>query len=159
MLFSVWCGQCVVLAGESVNLAAGFGFNGYTSTGEPRWDMLDNVSLWDVEVISFYYVTFGKRRKFCVTHPKGGPQKSTCIKAELPHNFGISAHSCPGHPARLNKIPGSTHHMRKQALSNMGPLTGNPTLTHDTGSWTNVHHQPAKPKQSRCYTQETLLDE
>jgi hypothetical protein len=58
LIFSMWCGQCVVLAGESVNLAAGFGFNGYTSTGEPRWDMLDNVSLWDVEVISFYCIYF-----------------------------------------------------------------------------------------------------
>lgn len=36
--------------GESLNLAAGFGFNGYNSAGQPKWDSLENVSIWDVEL-------------------------------------------------------------------------------------------------------------
>ncbi|XP_076456684.1 lysophospholipid acyltransferase 6-like [Babylonia areolata] len=37
------------ILGETVNVAAGFGFNGYDSSGEPRWDLNENVSIYDVE--------------------------------------------------------------------------------------------------------------
>ena len=43
----------VVVSGEALNLAAGFGFNGYDSKGHPQWDMLRNVSIWDVEVVKY----------------------------------------------------------------------------------------------------------
>ncbi|KAL8610654.1 hypothetical protein ACOMHN_047223 [Nucella lapillus] len=37
------------MLGEVVNIAAGFGFNGYDSSGRPRWDLNENVSVYDVE--------------------------------------------------------------------------------------------------------------
>ncbi|KAL8563065.1 hypothetical protein ACOMHN_059582 [Nucella lapillus] len=37
------------ILGETLNLAAGFGFNGYDSEGEPKWDLNENVNLWEVE--------------------------------------------------------------------------------------------------------------
>lgn len=37
------------ILGETLNLAAGFGFNGYDSKGEPKWDLNENVSIWEVE--------------------------------------------------------------------------------------------------------------
>lgn len=36
--------------GESLNIAAGLGFNGYDSSGTPKWDLVENVSVWDVEL-------------------------------------------------------------------------------------------------------------
>ncbi|XP_076437992.1 lysophospholipid acyltransferase 6-like [Babylonia areolata] len=35
--------------GETLNLAAGFGFNGFDSKGQPKWDLNENVSFWEVE--------------------------------------------------------------------------------------------------------------
>ncbi|KAK7480112.1 hypothetical protein BaRGS_00028672 [Batillaria attramentaria] len=36
--------------GESVNIAAGLGFNGYDNSGKPKWDLVENVDIWDVEM-------------------------------------------------------------------------------------------------------------
>ncbi|KAJ8321692.1 hypothetical protein KUTeg_000163 [Tegillarca granosa] len=35
--------------GETVNNAAGFGFNGYDKDGEPKWDLLNNVDIYLLE--------------------------------------------------------------------------------------------------------------
>ena len=37
-----------------MNLAVGFGFNGFDRSGKPRWDLMENVSIWDVEVRPFF---------------------------------------------------------------------------------------------------------
>lgn len=35
--------------GEAVNNAAGLGFNGYDSNGEPKWDLLNNANIFELE--------------------------------------------------------------------------------------------------------------
>lgn len=35
--------------GEAVNNAAGLGFSGYDSNGEPKWDLLNNANIWTLE--------------------------------------------------------------------------------------------------------------
>ncbi|KAK7092109.1 hypothetical protein V1264_009710 [Littorina saxatilis] len=47
------------ILGESLNLAAGFGFNGYDKTGQPRWDLMENVSIWDVELANSLKINIG----------------------------------------------------------------------------------------------------
>ena len=44
---------------DLVNNASGFGFNGYDEKGKPKWDLLTNVNIIQLEVISksFYYVS------------------------------------------------------------------------------------------------------
>ena len=44
----------VWLLAESVNNASGFGFNGFDRNGEPKWDLLTNVNIIELEVIKFY---------------------------------------------------------------------------------------------------------
>ncbi|XP_064846784.1 lysophospholipid acyltransferase 2b [Oncorhynchus masou masou] len=34
---------------DAINNAAGFGFNGYTSDGSPRWDLISNLRITDIE--------------------------------------------------------------------------------------------------------------
>jgi len=42
------------VAGESVNASAGLGFNGYNEKGQVRWDLIDNVDIYKVEVCDFF---------------------------------------------------------------------------------------------------------
>ncbi|PVD32266.1 hypothetical protein C0Q70_07699 [Pomacea canaliculata] len=37
------------ILGEAINVAAGFGFNGYDENGKAKWDLVDNVNVWVVE--------------------------------------------------------------------------------------------------------------
>lgn len=41
---------CFCYSGEAINVAAGFGFNGYDENGKAKWDLVDNVNVWVVEV-------------------------------------------------------------------------------------------------------------
>ena len=40
----------IFYTGEAVNNAAGLGFNGYDSNGEPKWDLLNNANIFELEV-------------------------------------------------------------------------------------------------------------
>jgi lysophospholipid acyltransferase 1/2 len=46
----------VWLLAESVNNASGFGFNGFDRNGEPKWDLLTNVNIIELEVRKYYDV-------------------------------------------------------------------------------------------------------
>ena len=35
---------------DAINNAAGFGFNGYNKDGTPRWDLISNLRIMDIEV-------------------------------------------------------------------------------------------------------------
>lgn len=35
---------------DAINNAAGFGFNGYDSDGSPRWDLISNLRILNIEV-------------------------------------------------------------------------------------------------------------
>lgn len=35
---------------DAINNAAGFGFNGYDSDGLPRWDLISNLRIMNIEV-------------------------------------------------------------------------------------------------------------
>jgi len=35
---------------DAINNAAGFGFNGYDSDGVPRWDLISNLRIMNIEV-------------------------------------------------------------------------------------------------------------
>lgn len=39
---------------DAVNNASGFGFNGYDDKGEPKWDLLTNINIFELEVIEKY---------------------------------------------------------------------------------------------------------
>ena len=38
-----------VCSGESINNAAGNGFDGYDDRGNPKWDLLSNINIWKIE--------------------------------------------------------------------------------------------------------------
>lgn len=40
-------------AADAINNAAGFGFNGYNKDGSPRWDLISNLRILDIEVRLF----------------------------------------------------------------------------------------------------------
>lgn len=40
---------------DAINNAAGFGFNGYNKDGSPRWDLISNLRILDIEVKLFFY--------------------------------------------------------------------------------------------------------
>lgn len=39
---------------DAINNAAGFGFNGYNKDGSPRWDLISNLRILDIEVKPFF---------------------------------------------------------------------------------------------------------
>lgn len=41
-------------AADAINNAAGFGFNGYNKDGSPRWDLISNLKILDIEVRLFF---------------------------------------------------------------------------------------------------------
>jgi lysophospholipid acyltransferase 1/2 len=45
---------------ELVNNASGFGFNGYDTNGNAKWDLLTNVNIIKLEVIKlvFFFLSF-----------------------------------------------------------------------------------------------------
>lgn len=40
----------IFITGEAVNNAAGLGFNGYDDKGNAKWDLLNNVKIYELEV-------------------------------------------------------------------------------------------------------------
>ena len=38
------------IIGEAVNNAAGLGFNGYDEKGQAKWDLINNVKIYELEV-------------------------------------------------------------------------------------------------------------
>lgn len=40
----------IFIIGEVVNNAVGFGFNGYDDKGNVKWDFLNNVKIYELEV-------------------------------------------------------------------------------------------------------------
>lgn len=49
---------------DAINNAAGFGFNGYNKDGSPRWDLISNLRILDIEVkLLFLKVPFHIYRK------------------------------------------------------------------------------------------------
>lgn len=43
-------------AADAINNAAGFGFNGYNKDGSPRWDLISNLRILDIEVWIFVLI-------------------------------------------------------------------------------------------------------
>lgn len=54
MWFTVCCNiivyTIIFITGEAVNNAAGLGFNGYDDKGNAKWDLLNNVKIYELEV-------------------------------------------------------------------------------------------------------------
>lgn len=44
---------CLIWTADAINNAAGFGFNGYDSDGVPRWDLISNLRIMNIEVSLF----------------------------------------------------------------------------------------------------------
>lgn len=42
-------------AADAINNAAGFGFNGYNKDGSPRWDLISNLRILDIEVKRLFF--------------------------------------------------------------------------------------------------------
>lgn len=42
-------------AADAINNAAGFGFNGYNKDGSPRWDLISNLRILDIEVRLLFF--------------------------------------------------------------------------------------------------------
>lgn len=40
----------LLTSADAINNAAGFGFNGYDSDGSPRWDLISNLRILNIEV-------------------------------------------------------------------------------------------------------------
>lgn len=45
-------------AADAINNAAGFGFNGYNKDGSPRWDLISNLRILDIEVKLLFFLFF-----------------------------------------------------------------------------------------------------
>uniref|UniRef100_A0A8C4WXG3 Membrane bound O-acyltransferase domain containing 2b n=1 Tax=Eptatretus burgeri TaxID=7764 RepID=A0A8C4WXG3_EPTBU len=39
---------------DAIHNAAGFGFNGYTKSGQPRWDLVSNINIWNIETATSF---------------------------------------------------------------------------------------------------------
>ena len=45
-----------VASGEAVNVSSGLGYNGVDENGRPRWNLVDNADILQIEVLAVFVV-------------------------------------------------------------------------------------------------------
>lgn len=103
---TVCAGDSLVLygmAGEAVNNASGFGFNGYDQNGEAKWNLITNVNIVEIEV-GYTQVLFSVESSFTAVRERAGTctnplQLLFCCHSQMIYVM----HACEGLLCKLSK--------------------------------------------------------
>ncbi|KAF3844913.1 hypothetical protein F7725_008076, partial [Dissostichus mawsoni] len=70
---------------DAINNAAGFGFNGYNKDGSPRWDLVSNLRILDIETTGISRQPFGS--KGCAMRCPFNPMAATFLLSAMWHGY------------------------------------------------------------------------